>query len=59
MLFRSLEVPHVHLHVVPMDDVHDLDFANAASAPDPAALDDAATRIRDALRAAGAVGVSD
>ena len=29
------------------------------AAPDPAALDDAATRIRDALRAAGAVGVSD
>lgn len=59
LMVAGLEVPHVHLHVVPMDDVHDLDFANAASAPDPAALDDAATRIRDALRAAGAVGVSD
>jgi histidine triad (HIT) family protein len=59
LMVAGLEVPHVHLHVVPMDDVHDLDFANAASAPDPAALDDAAARIRDALRAAGAVGVSD
>jgi histidine triad (HIT) family protein len=59
LMVAGLEVPHVHLHVVPMDDVHDLDFANAATAPDPAALDDAAARIRDALRAAGAVGVSD
>lgn len=59
LMVAGLEVPHVHLHVVPMDDVHDLDFANAAAAPDPATLDDAATRIRAALRAADATGVSD
>ncbi|MFM7271328.1 MAG: HIT family protein [Actinomycetes bacterium] len=59
LMVAGLEVPHVHLHVVPMDDVHDLDFANAASAPDPAALDRAASQLRDALRSAGAVGVSD
>jgi hypothetical protein len=29
--------------------VHDLDFANAVQDPDPAGLDDAATRLRAAL----------
>jgi histidine triad (HIT) family protein len=59
LMIAGLEVPHVHLHVVPMDGVHDLDFDNAAPDPDPAALDAAAERIRVALRARGAEGVSD
>ena len=50
---RRLEVPHTHLHVIPIDTEGDLDFANADPAPDPEALDDAAERLRDALRAAG------
>lgn len=59
LMIAGLEVPHVHLHVVPMDGVHDLDFDNAATDPDPAALDAAAERIRAALRARGVADVSD
>ena len=53
LMIAGLEVPHTHLHVVPIDGVHDLDFANAATDADPAALDAAQASIIDALRAAG------
>jgi histidine triad (HIT) family protein len=49
LMIAGLEVPHVHLHVVPIRGVHDLDFANADTDPDPASLDDAAARLREAL----------
>ena len=49
MMLAGLEVPHVHVHLVPIATVRDMDFANADRAPDPAALDDAAERIRAAL----------
>ena len=32
LMIAGLEVPHLHIHVVPIDGVHDLDFANAGSA---------------------------
>lgn len=54
LMLAGLEVPHVHVHLVPIDGVHDLDFANADTDPDPAALDEAAETIRAALRDAGA-----
>lgn len=57
MMIAGLEVPHVHLHVVPIDGVHDLDFGNAEASPDPDALDRAAASLRAALRAAGATDV--
>jgi histidine triad (HIT) family protein len=57
LMIAGLEVPHLHLHVVPIDGVHDLDFANAATSVDREHLDHAAERIRSALRAAGASGV--
>ncbi|MCC5951300.1 MAG: HIT family protein [Acidimicrobiia bacterium] len=50
LMIAGLEVPHVHLHVVPIRGVHDMDFANADPSPDPAALDDAAARLRADLR---------
>ena len=53
LMIAGLEVPHVHLHVVPIRGVHDLDFANAAPDPDPAELDDAQDQILSSLRAAG------
>lgn len=53
LMIAGLEVPHVHLHVVPIDGVHDMDFANAAASPDPAAMDAAQQALLDALRAAG------
>ena len=59
MMIAGLEVAHLHIHLVPIDGVHDLDFANAQQEPDPAALDAAAERIRAPLRAAGVVEVAD
>ena len=59
LMLAGLEVPHVHLHVVPIDGVHDLDFANADQDPDPGELDQAADRIRQALRELGAEAVAD
>lgn len=53
LMIAGLEVPHVHLHVVPINSVHDLDFANAERDPDPAALDEAQAQVLDQLRAAG------
>ena len=45
----GFEVPHVHVHVLPVDDMDDFDFRNAATDPDPGVMDDAAARIRAAL----------
>ena len=53
MLIAGLEVPHCHLHLVPIDTEADLSFARADHSPDPAALDDAAARLRAALRDQG------
>jgi histidine triad (HIT) family protein len=53
MIIAGLEVPHCHLHLVPIDTEADLSFARADHSPDPAALDDAATRLRSALRDLG------
>ncbi len=50
LLVAGLEVPHLHLHVVPIDGVHDLDFANQKRDPDPAMMDDAAAAIRRELQ---------
>ena len=52
-MVAGFEVPHVHVHVFPAYGLDDIGFANADPSPDPAALDDAATRIRSALRAQG------
>jgi histidine triad (HIT) family protein len=49
----GIEVPHVHLHTLPIDAIGDLDFSKADRQPKPAALDDAAARIRAELRALG------
>jgi len=53
------EVPHVHIHVVPINSAGDLSFAHSDPNPDPGALDDAASRLRAALRDQGATGVAD
>ncbi len=58
LMIAGLEVPHVHLHLVPIRGVHDLDFANAVTDPDPAGLDQAAAQLREGLRAAGHVEAS-
>ena len=53
LMVAGLEVPHCHIHLVPIDGVHDLDFSNQDPNPDPAALDRAAETIRQALRSLG------
>jgi histidine triad (HIT) family protein len=53
MIIAGLEVPHVHLHLVPVDTMSDFDFARAEKSPDPAALDRAAATIRAELAAMG------
>lgn len=59
LMIAGLEVPHLHIHVVPIDSVHDLDFANAAKSVEAAALEEAASAIRSQLESIGADGVSD
>jgi histidine triad (HIT) family protein len=51
LMIAGLEVRHVHLHLVPIRGLQDLDFARAEKNPDPAAMDAAAQRVRKALRA--------
>ena len=59
LLIAGLEVPHVHLHVIPImhgeADLH-LDRATTAS---PEQLEAEAAKLRRALRAAGADGVGE
>ena len=52
LMIAGLEVPHLHIHLVPIDGVHDLDFANAAASVDPEELETAAAAIRAELEAA-------
>ncbi len=52
-IIAGLEVPHCHVHLIPIDAESDLNFANVDHDPSPDAMDDAAARIRAALRAAG------
>lgn len=59
MMIAGLEVPHVHLHLVPIRALSDLDFSRADANPDPAALDEAAEKLRATLRAAGHAEVAD
>jgi histidine triad (HIT) family protein len=47
------EVPHAHLHVVPINSPNELSFAHVDTAPAGDALDDAAARIRAELLALG------
>jgi histidine triad (HIT) family protein len=49
----GLEVPHCHIHVVPIRGVQDLNFANQDPHPDPKMMDDAAETIRRELRRLG------
>ncbi len=50
LLAVGLEVPHLHLHVVPIWGMGDVDFSRAGSATREE-LEDAAARIRERLRA--------
>ena len=49
LMIAGLEVPHVHVHLVPIWHVHDLDFSKQDRNPDPAALDEAMHMLRSAI----------
>jgi histidine triad (HIT) family protein len=53
LMVAGLEVPHVHLHLTPLDVIADMDFARQDMKARPEDLDAAAERIRVALRAMG------
>lgn len=58
LMIAGLEVPHVHLHLVPINRASDLDFANAAASVDGDELEGEAAAIRNALSAMGLEGVT-
>ncbi len=49
LIIAGLEVPHTHLHVLPITSESDIDFRKANSSVDPAELDRAAEALRIAL----------
>ena len=49
LIIAGLEVPHTHLHVLPITSEADIDFRKANSAVDPAELDKVAEALRAAL----------
>jgi diadenosine tetraphosphate (Ap4A) HIT family hydrolase len=53
MIIAGLEVPHCHLHLVPINVEAELSFSRADHDPDPTALDEAAGSLREALRDLG------
>jgi histidine triad (HIT) family protein len=52
LIIAGMEVPHTHLHVIPIESERDLDFAKATS-PSQEVLGAAADRLRAALVAEG------
>jgi len=59
LMIAGLEVPHVHLHLVPVHDLRDFDFSRADKNPLPEAMDAAARTIRERLRELGCPEVCD
>ena len=59
LMIAGLEVPHAHIHVIPIKGMRDPDADRADLAPNPDDLDAAADRVRAALRALGHAEVSD
>ena len=53
MMIAGLEVPHLHIHVVPIGGMRDLDFRNQDPNPDPKMMDEAAESIRDEIQKLG------
>jgi histidine triad (HIT) family protein len=53
MIIAGMEVPHTHLHVIPIETEADLDFRRADAGASGEALDEAAARLRRALVARG------
>ena len=52
-VIAGLEVPHCHVHLIPIQSEADLGFGNADHHASPESLDTAAERLRAELRARG------
>ncbi len=50
VIIAGMEVPHLHIHVIPMESEKDLSFANADPSATDAELEDAANKLRVALQ---------
>ena len=53
LMVAGLEVPHTHLHLVPIDSIGDMDFGRQDTKATAESLDAAAEKIRTALAAQG------
>ena len=53
LMIAGFEVPHTHLHVVPMNSMANLDFTHANPNPDQEGLDSHLQQLRGALSEAG------
>ena len=53
LMIAGLEVPHLHIHLTPIDEIRDMDFARQNSKATPADLDAAAEKLRATLRSLG------
>lgn len=49
IIIAGLEVPHLHIHVIPMETEQDLNFANADHSATAEALDETMRKLRTAL----------
>ena len=49
VIIAGLEVPHLHVHVFPTNNLADFGFANADQNPSQQSLDDAQAKIKSAL----------
>jgi diadenosine tetraphosphate (Ap4A) HIT family hydrolase len=49
VIIAGLEVPHLHVHVFPAHNLSDFGFANADQNPSQESLDEAQTKIKEAL----------
>jgi histidine triad (HIT) family protein len=59
MLVAGFEVPHTHMHVIPIDSMAQLDFQNAELDPNQETLDNNLVALRAALSSADHSTVSD
>ena len=59
MMIAGLEVPHVHVHLVPIDTLEDINFAHQDANARTEDLDAAAEKVRTALRKLGCKAVAD
>lgn len=49
MAVVGLEVPHAHIHLIPINGIHDIDFARPKLKIEPAEMEAIAEKIRQAL----------